>query len=66
MRCLKYLNECVVEQEHDGSKVPDPAIIPEEHLAKVADIPHFRVTETELPYNEACVQNDRGHHDCQD
>ena len=44
-----YLNECVVEQEHGRSKVPDPGPAVVEHLANVTHVSEFRVTETEFP-----------------
>ena len=44
-----YLNECVVEQEHGCSQVPDPGPAIVEHLANVTHVSEFRVTETEFP-----------------
>ena len=44
-----YLNECIVEQEHGCSQVPDPGPAVVEHLANVTHVSEFRVTETEFP-----------------
>lgn len=46
---MKTLNECVVQEEHDGGEVPCPLRVPEEHLADIADVFSLRVTETEFP-----------------
>jgi hypothetical protein len=44
-----YLNEDVVQQEHDSREVPRNFGIPEEILANVAHITNFRMTQAELP-----------------
>ena len=46
---LTYLNEGVVQNEHDCCKIPRPCFAPEKHLANIAHIPNLWVTKTELP-----------------
>jgi hypothetical protein len=29
---MQTLNECVVQDEHDGSEPPRPSLVPEQHL----------------------------------
>jgi hypothetical protein len=43
------LNECIVEEKHDRCKIPRYFGVPVEHLANIADISDFRVTETHFP-----------------
>ena len=49
---ITYLNESVVEKEHDGSKVPGPFLAPEQHLTDITYILDFWVSHTELPVND--------------
>jgi len=44
-----YLNEGVVQQEHDGGKVPGRSVAAKEHLTNVTDILDFGVAHAELP-----------------
>ena len=44
-----YLNEGVVEQEHDSGEIPDPSPAIVEHLANIANITNFWMTKTEFP-----------------
>lgn len=45
----EYLNEGVVQQEHDGSRIPSNLGIPEEVLADVTDITDFRMAQAKSP-----------------
>jgi len=44
-----YLNECIVEQEHGSGQVPDPGPAEVEHLANVANVSEFGMTEAKFP-----------------
>jgi len=54
---FKYLNERVVQDEHDGGKPPSPLAVPKEHLTDIGDIFDLGMTETELPgvYSVQCI-----------
>jgi hypothetical protein len=44
-----YLNECVVQNKHNSREIPRDWRIEKEHLSDIADIPSFRMSETEFP-----------------
>lgn len=44
-----YLDEGVVQDEHDGRGPPCPLLSPKQHLANVADIAHLGMPQAELP-----------------
>ena len=46
---MKPLDKSVVEDKHDASEPPRPALVPEEYLADVADILDFWMAEAEFP-----------------
>lgn len=47
--CGAYHDEGVVQNEHDGGEPKSPALVPEDHLAEIADIANLRVAQTEFP-----------------
>ena len=59
-----YLDEGVIEDEHDCSEPPCPFLVPEKHLSKIAYITHFRVTHTKLPGNQTGVKDQSSHDNC--
>ena len=44
-----YLDECVVQDKHDGCEIPRNRRIEKEHLSNVADISSLRMSQTKLP-----------------
>lgn len=46
---VKCLDERVVENEHKSREPPSQGRVPEEHLANVAHIQHFRMSKTKFP-----------------
>ena len=44
-----YLNECIVEQKHGCSPIPNPGPTVVKHLANVTYVSKFGMTKTELP-----------------
>lgn len=54
---VQGLDKGVVQNEHDGSRPPDPLAIPEEHLSKITNITDLRMPKAELPGDQAGVKN---------
>ena len=48
-QAVEALDEGVVEQKHETGKVPCPTLVPEEHLANVANVLDLGVTKAEFP-----------------
>ena len=44
-----YLDECVVQDKHDGREIPRNRRIEKEHLSNVADISSLRMSQTKFP-----------------
>ena len=44
-----YLDECVVEQEENGGKIPGPLLIPEKHLTNIAHVSYLGMAKAKLP-----------------
>lgn len=63
---MTYLDEGVVQDEHDRSKIPSPGFTPEKHLTNIANISHLRMAQAKLPHNQRSVQDESGNDHCQD
>ena len=50
-----YLDEGVVEQEHDSREIPDPCPTVIEHLADITNVTNFWVTEAEFPMSSSAA-----------
>jgi hypothetical protein len=48
-KAVEALDESVVQNEHDGRKIPSPLGVPEQHLSNITSVLDFRVSKTELP-----------------
>jgi len=55
-----YLNESVVQHEHNRSSIPSPSFPPEEHLSNITNITNLGVAKTKLPEDQGSVKNEQG------
>ncbi len=46
----------VVKNKHHGGRPPSPFLVPEEHLADIADIPNLGMAEAEFPKYQRAVR----------
>jgi hypothetical protein len=46
---MTYLDESVVQDEHERCSIPRPSLSPKKHLANITYISNLGVSETELP-----------------
>jgi hypothetical protein len=44
-----YLNECVIQNKHDGCKIPRNWRVEKEHLSNVTDVSSFWMAQTKFP-----------------
>ena len=63
---VERLDERVVQEEHDCGGVPDPFPVVEQHLAQVAYVAHFWVSQAKFPDDERGVEHEGGYDDCED
>lgn len=63
---MQTLDECVIQHEHNGRCVPDPAAAEEQHLPNVTNISDLWVTQAEFPQNKGCIEHKSRNNDSQD
>jgi hypothetical protein len=63
---LRYLNEGVVENKHDGRSIPSRRTTPEQHLPDITNITYFGMAKAEFPKNKRCVKNKGSNDDSED